>query len=101
MIKYRYSEELEIATYYAKKLHDDAVLSILKNGTVENSADAVRLSEFFWNMVDASIIDEQKDVALPWPEGAEYWNEKIMTSISGYLENAGYGSEWESISDKQ
>lgn len=77
MIKYRYSEELEIATYYAKKLHDDAVLSILKNGTVENSADAVRLSEFFgiWSMHRSST--NRKTLRYPGPKALSIGTKKL------------------------
>ncbi len=55
----------------------------------------------FWKMVDASIEDEENKTKLPWVEGAEFWNEKLMYSFSGYLERSGYESEWDEVSDKQ
>ena len=51
-------------------------------------------------MVYLSIEDEQSGNELPWEEGAEFWNEKIMNSISGYLERAGYEKEWDEVADR-
>lgn len=100
MITYKFDEELEYLLYYANKSHNEEILKILKCGEVKNSAQAISLSEFFWNMVDLSIEDENSGIALPWKEGAEFWNEKIMYSISGYLERAGYEKEWDEVADK-
>jgi hypothetical protein len=52
-------------------------------------------------MVDVTIKDAKNRVELPWNERGEYWTEKIMYSISGYLERAGFLEEWEAISDEQ
>lgn len=87
--------------YYAKKLNDDATIKILELGEVKNSNEATHLSEFFWKIVDASIEDEKQDTELPWREGAEFWNEKIMNSLSAYLERAGYEKEWDDVVDQQ
>lgn len=101
MIEYRFKEEPQYAKHYANKLNDDKALKIIECGEVKNSEEATYLSEFFWRMVDASIKDEEQDVELPWSEGAEFWNEKIMNSISGYLESAGYEKEWDEVVDQQ
>jgi hypothetical protein len=100
-IEYRFPEEIEFAKYYADKLNDKITLSILELGTVKNSKEATHLSLFFWNMVDKSVEDHNNKVTLPWPEGAEFWNEKLMYSISGYLERVGFENEWEQVSDMQ
>jgi hypothetical protein len=100
-INYKFPEEIEFAKLYAAKLNDEAALSILKSGVVTNSKEARNLSNFFWNMVNKSIEDHNNKVVLPWPEGAEFWNEKLMYSFSGYLERAGFENEWEEISDLQ
>jgi len=97
MIEYKFKEENEYILHYAKKLNDDKTLELIKAGIVKNSNDAVYLSKFFWRMVDSSIEDEESGAELPWPEGAEFWNEKIMNTLSGYLERAGYEDEWDSV----
>ncbi|MGM8227756.1 hypothetical protein ACSV5M_14315 [Cellvibrio sp. ARAG 10.3] len=100
-IIYRFPEEIEFAKHYAEKLNDELTLSILNAGEVKNSAEARHLSMFFWHMVDRSIEDRNNKVLLPWPEGGEFWSEKLMYSFSGYLERAGFEDEWEEISDMQ
>lgn len=101
MITYKFEEELQYATYYANKLKETKILELLEQGKVTNSSEATDLSEFFWKMVDASIEDEKQDIHLPWKEGAEFWNEKIMNTFSGYLEKVGYEKEWDDVFDRQ
>jgi len=100
MIRYKFKEELEYLLYFANKSKNEKILEILKCGEVRSSEEATYLSEFFWNMVDLSIEDEQSGVEIPWEEGAEFWNEKVMNSISGYLERSGYEKEWDEVSDR-
>ena len=101
MIEYKFEEESQYALYYAKKLKDEKALEILKQRKVKNITDALYLSNFFWRIVDASIEDEKSGIELPWSEGAEFWNEKLMNSISGYLERSGFEKEWDSVVDEQ
>lgn len=100
-IVYKFPEEIEFAKHYAEKLNDKITLSILGAGEVKNSAEAKHLSLFFWNMVNKSVEDKNNKILLPWPEGGEFWSEKLLYSISGYLERAGFENEWEEISDLQ
>lgn len=101
MITYKYDGELRFAKYYANKLKDNKALAILESGVVKNKDEAQYLSNFFWRMVDSSIEDEKLKAPLPWSESAEFWTEKLMYSISGYLERSGYADAWEKESDKQ
>lgn len=101
MIEYKFKEEKEYIIYYAQKLGDKKAIELIKAGIVSNSNDALYLSEFFWRMVDSSIEDEDREIELPWSEGAEFWNEKIMNSLSAYLDRNGYESEWDSVVDQQ
>lgn len=95
MIRFKFSEESDYITHYAKKLNEAAILEILRRGEALSVEGAVHLSQFFWRMVEAAIDDEKNGVSLPWAEGAEFWNEKLMTSLSGYLERAGYEAQWD------
>jgi len=100
MIEYKFDEEKEYILHYANKLHDNRALDILNSGNI-NSMKKQYISQYFWRMVDSSIEDEDAGIELPWPEGAEFWNEKIMNTLSGYLERTGYESEWDSLVDEQ
>lgn len=101
MIEYKFKEESDYVLYYAEKLQDSRAIELLKQKEVKDSSDALYLSKLFWRIVDASIEDEKSGIVLPWSEGAEFWNEKLMNSLSGYLERAGYESEWDRTVDEQ
>jgi len=101
MIKFKFEEEIEFSQHYALELNDKLAAKILNNRKVENQEEAIHLSRFFWKMIDASIEDTKNNIEFPWVESAEFLSEKIMYSISGYLESAGFSEEWEKISDEQ
>ncbi|MBI3563288.1 MAG: hypothetical protein HY080_16415 [Gammaproteobacteria bacterium] len=101
MIKYKYDGELLFAKYYANKLKDTKAMEIIESGVVKNIEEAQYLSNYFWRMVDSAIEDEKQEIRLPWGESAEFWTEKLMYSISGYLERSGYEEAWENEADKQ
>ncbi len=100
MIKYKFEEEVVFLKYFAQLLADSQTLDIIDRGSVENAEEAKCLSQFFWRMVDASIIEENKGTEFPWVESCEFWNEKLMNSIAGYLEQSGYEQQWEDEVDK-
>ena len=92
---------MEFAQHYALKLNDKLAVNILNNRKVANQEEVIHLSRFFWKMVDASIENTKNNIEFPWVESAEFLSEKIMYSISGYLESAGFSEEWEKISGEQ
>ena len=94
MIRYSYDEEKLTALYFADLLHDELARKIIEAGMVANSAEATYLSQFFWRMIDASIVFEKEEKTLPFEGSSEYWCEKLVYSFGGYLENAGYETEW-------
>lgn len=100
MISYKFPEERDYLYFFCGQLSDTKVVALL-NGEAELNADMAQyLSEFFWRMVDKSILVE-KEGKFPWPDGAEFWNEKLLYSISGYLEKSGFGDVWDTEVDKQ
>ena len=101
MLTYKFEEELLFAKHYAKKLQDETTYFILEKGLVSNSEEARHLSMFFWKMVDAAIADGQNKTLHTWGESNQFLTEKLLQSISGYLDNAGYEKEWEEVSDRQ
>lgn len=101
VITYIYPEEIGFLRYYADRMGNDLIGDILNRGFVVNSNEAEQLARFFWHMVDLCVEDTRQNVPLPRPESAEFWNEKTMRSISGYLERAGYEAIWEQVVDEQ
>lgn len=99
MITYRYEKEKEIAKYYAVKLSDEKSVSILDNGFVSSSEDALHLSTFFWRVVDELVSESEKGNEVCGEANLEEWSELIMGSFRAYLRNSGYEKEWDKASD--
>lgn len=96
MIEYRYPEEKIVAQYFAEVLQDTKAGEIIQRGTVTSAEEATHLSQFFWAMIEKST----QAVEIPCEGSAEYWTEKLYNTLGGYLENAGYGQQWEEEIDK-
>ena len=99
MIKYKFPEEREYVLHYAKRMSDSTALGIFETGEVNSIEEAEYLSRFFWRMVDKSIEDEEQGMPPLHVESNEFWNEKLLYTISGYLEREGYEDVWSTISD--
>ncbi len=97
MINYKFPEEKIVALTFASLLDDHLTKDIIERGSVLSKQEAIHLSQFFWKMIDKSA---QGDIQLPCDGGSEFWTEKLYNSIGGYLEKAGYGSEWDEEIDK-
>lgn len=95
MISYRFPEEKEIILHYAKLLKDSITENIINKGEVSNSDEATHLAKFFWLMVDQSVEDIEQGKDAVGHFDLEAWNEYIFETISAYLENNGYSSEWD------
>ena len=100
MIRYKYDEEKLMALYFADLLHDELARKIIEAGAVANSAEATHLSQFYWRMIDASVVFKRDKKPMPFEGSSEYWTEKLLFSLSGYLEDAGYENEWMAEVDK-
>ena len=99
MIRYSYDEEKLTALYFADLLNDGLTRKIIEAGAVANSSEATHLSQFYWRMVDAAVVFEKEEKTLPFEGSPDYWTEKLLYSISGYLENTGYETEWRAVAD--
>lgn len=100
MISYRFDEEPDYLNYYLDKMNDTQAKRLLAAAHLGSSNDAEYLAKFFWRMVDFSIAEEEQGIELSWPESREFWNEKLMNSISGFIEREGYGEVWEKVLDE-
>ena len=94
MIRYRYDEEKLAALYFADLLNDRLARKIIEAGVVAKSSEATHLSQFYWRMIAAAYIFEKDGNTLPFDGNSEYWSEKLIYSLGGYLKYAGYENEW-------
>lgn len=101
MITFKFPEEKIYLELFQSILQSTVIDELLAGKPVETSEQATELAEFFWSMVDKSIEFEKQDVLDQFPEGTEFWNEKLMYSLSGYLERAGFEAEWAAVVEIQ
>ena len=99
MIEFQTEEIKDFAVFYAQKLVNPKAEKIIGRLEVINSQEATEISNFFWDLVDAAIKEQDPSITERWDHGQEFLSEKLMYAISGYLEKAGYEVEWEQVSD--
>lgn len=91
----------QICLHYANQLGADSLVQIIECKLPVSSKDeAIALSRFFWQMLDASIDDKDNGVDVLGEQNLQYWMERNMNIISGYLTKIGYEEQWEKICDE-
>ena len=95
----RYPHVRDIVSYYAKKLSDDIVLSVLESG-VNSEIDAAHLSRFIWRMLDEMAKDrEDGNIVLGGSDNTSMVPD-ISYEMDVLMRQAGFSSIWEKISDE-
>ena len=90
-----------VATHYAKQFNNATVLEILNQPRgVQDKNEAIVLSKFFWEMLDASALDKENGNIVLEETDLQFWMERLMNIIGGYLKQNGYEVEWEKVSDE-
>ena len=89
-----------VALHYAKELADPALIEIIVgNRPVTSRDEATALAEFYWSMLDSSAEDFKNGIAIDGEVGVQFWMERLLNIIGGYLENSGYGDIWDEVCD--
>lgn len=101
MIDFKHPEERAFLELIQSTLNTPIAQKILDGQDICNSSEAKELAEFFWALVDKSIELEKQGELNQFPEGAEFWNEKLMYTLASYLEHTGFEGEWEAVVDIQ
>jgi phosphoribosyl 1,2-cyclic phosphodiesterase len=95
----RYPHVRELVLFYAQKLSDDVVQAILTNG-IHSENDAEHLSHFIWKMLDEMAKDrEQGNVVLGGIDNTSMAPD-ISYEMDALMEQSGFSSIWERISDE-
>ena len=95
----RYPHVREIVSYYAKKLSDEAVLSILESG-VHSEDEAEHLGRFIWKMLGEMAKDrEEENIVLGGIDHTSMAPD-ISYEMDVLMEESGFSSIWEKISDE-
>ena len=89
VISYKFPEEKEFILFFSEKNGDQSIPSLLESDTPITHDEAKKISIFFWKMIDKAV-ELQNDEECPWPEGYEFWSEKVLQSITAFLKKSGY-----------
>lgn len=101
MIEFKNPEERAFLELIESMFNSPIAQKILDGHDICSCSEATALAEFFWALVDKSIELEKQGELDQFPEGAEFWNEKLMHALSGYSERTGFEAEWEAVVDRQ
>jgi len=100
MIHYKYPEEKEVLLHYAKTLKNINVEEILQKGYLQSAEAARELARFFWKMVDQTVIDSEKNLAIAGYKNLKSCCEDVMQTLRSHFVATGYIAIWEDESDK-
>ncbi|WP_444931375.1 hypothetical protein ACJJIF_06230 [Microbulbifer sp. SSSA002] len=90
-----------VMLHYAGEFNNQTVLEILsKPRGVFNKEEAIILSRFFWEMLDATALDREEGKIVLGEANLQHWAERIMHIIGGYLNSNGYQQEWDTVCDE-
>lgn len=89
MISYSFPEEKEFILFFAEKIGDKSIPALLDGSEPITLDEAKRIGVFFWKMIDLAV-ELQSSEECPWPEGYEFWSEKVLQSITAFLKKSGY-----------
>lgn len=89
MISYKFREEKEFVLFFSEKLGEQSIPFLLEKSEPITLDEAKKISDFFWRMIDEAV-NLQNIEECPWPEGYEFWSEKVLQSMAAFLKKSGY-----------
>lgn len=91
----------EIALHYAGVLKNSVVLNMLANNSdVVGNEQALVLAQFYWQMLDMSALDAEQGNDVCGLTNNQYWMERLLNIIGGYLQRRGFGDLWQRVCDE-
>ena len=91
----------QVCLHYANQLEAHDLIGIIQTtASVTSKEHAIALSRFFWRILEAVAEDQDNGAEVFGEVNLQYWTERSMNIISGYLDQIGYGDKWEQVSDE-
>ena len=81
---------IDFMSYYAKKLNDESVLSVLKKLSIESEDEAKNVLSFLNNMCDLVLEDSKNSIVVLNQAVCTTDAEKVCDVIEDYIEDIGY-----------
>lgn len=95
----RYPHVRDLVSYYAERLSDQVVLSILDGG-LNSEAEAEHLSRFIWKMLDEMANDREKGKLVLGGVDNTSMAPDISYEMDVLMQERGFSKIWEKISDE-
>ncbi len=99
-MQYYQEQDRKVAFHYARSTGNIEALEILERGEVNSKEEAQTLSEFYWEIVSASVGDRDHGSGEPF-ENMDSSLEGLHNTFSIHLCNAGFEEVWDEVVDKQ
>ena len=91
----------KLALHYARKLSDDFAISVFSlSNDVTTPTEAEKITRFYWSMINLAVDDQENEKEIEGVVDLEYWMEKLLNLVMGYLNNVGLGEYWAKVSDE-
>lgn len=95
----RYPHVRDLVSFYAERFADEWVLSIMENG-LHSEDDAEHLSHFIWKMLDEMARDREEGKIILGSVDNTSVVPDISYEMGVLMDESGFGSIWEKISDE-
>ena len=90
-----------IAQHYANQLNNDLAAKFFSMQiAVASKSDAEQLTRFYWEMVDQAVDDQDNEISIEDVSDLQFWMEKLMNIVMGYLKRVGMYEVWSDVSDQ-
>lgn len=90
----------QVVLHYARELDNAFVFDLVnKDLDIRSKEEAIVLAEFYWAMLDKSAEDKEQGVIVLDEPDLQYWMERLMNIVGGYLSKIGYGDQWNQVCD--
>ena len=84
-----------LGLHYAKQLKNEFAEEVIKGDKdVSSKEEAIEFTNFFWQMTDQAVIDQENENQVAGIHDLEFWMEKLMNITIGYLSSCGYKDQW-------
>jgi hypothetical protein len=91
----------KLALHYAQVLGDHYARQVFSLHTdIANPDEAEAITRFYWAMVDLAVADQEQDNEIEGVVNLEFWMEKLLNIVMGYVNRVGLGDSWSRVSDE-
>lgn len=90
MMKNIHKPIIDFMSYYAEKLNDESVLSVLNKQSIESEVEAKNVLNFLSNLCDHVSDDSKNNVVVLNQAVCTSDTEKVCDVIEDYIEEIGY-----------